>query len=113
MTGYEVDGTAREKECDKDSPISHLAIVTPSVVWTSEKIIRMIENKEKKHNFWSYHYKNGKIDEKTKIEVEVVDDPDGKYLRTRKDETEDNNLLELPIWHLVTKLDGEKEWVEC
>ena len=32
----------------------------------------------------------------------------GKCLRTRKDETEDNNLLELPIWHLVTKPDGKK-----
>lgn len=113
MTDYEVDGTGREKECDKGSPISHLAIVEPAKVWTSEKIIEMIEDKKEKHKFWSYHYKNGKIDEKTEIEVEVADDPDGKYLRTRKDETEDNNLLELPIWHLVTKPDGKEEWKKC
>ena len=45
--------------------------------------------------------------------MEVVDDPDGKYLRTRKDDTEDNNLLELPIWHLVTNSEGKKEWKKC
>ena len=114
MVEYEVDGTGREKECNKDSSITHLAIVKPAKVWTSEKIIKMIEDEKEKHKFWSYHYKNGKIDEKTKIVVEVIDDKKkGKYLRTRKDETEDNNLLELPIWHLVTKSDGKKEWEKC
>jgi len=101
MKKYQVDGTVRKKECDKDSPISHLTLVDPSEAWDSNKIIKLIEEKDqnKKATFWSYHYKNGKIDDKTEIEVEVVDDPDGKYLRTRKDETEDNNLLELPIYH--------------
>lgn len=113
MVEYEVDGTGRKKECDKDSPIIHLAIVNPPEVWTSKKIIGMIEDKDKEYNFWSYHYKNGKIDEKTKIEVEVVNDPEGKYLRTRKDETEDNNLLELPIWHLITNKEGEEKWDKC
>ena len=97
MEKYQVDGTVRKKECDKDSPISHLTLVKPAEAWKSEKIIKLIEDKEA--TFWSYHYKNGEIDEETEIIVEVVDGKDGKYLRTRKDETEDNNLLELPIYH--------------
>lgn len=113
MTNYEVDGTGREKECDEDSSITHLAIVQPSVIWTSEKIIEMIENKKEKNSFWSYHYKNGIIDKTTKIKVEVVDAPDGKYLRTRKDETEDNNLLELPTWYQVINSNGKKSWKKC
>jgi hypothetical protein len=97
MDEYQVDGTVRKEKCDKNLPITHLTLVKLGKVWESEKIIGMIERKEAK--FWSYHYKNGEIDDKTKIEVEVVSDPDGKYLRTRKDETEKNNLLELPIYY--------------
>lgn len=111
---YEVDGTGREKECDKDSPISHLAIVKPSEVWTSKKIIEMIEDEKEEHNFWSYVYKNGKKINDKKIKVEVIDDKvKGKYLRTQADETEDNNLLELPIWHLITNSEGKKVWKKC
>lgn len=99
MEKYQVDGTVRKKECDKDSAISHLTLVDPGEAWSSEKIIKMIEDKKKEITFWSYHYKDGKIDDNTEIEVEVVDDPDGIYLRTRKDKTEKNNLLELPIYH--------------
>ena len=98
MEEYQVDGTVRKEKCDKYAPISHLTLVKPSVAWKSEKIIGMIERKEAK--FWSYHYKNRKIDDKTKIEVEIVDDTDGKYLRTRKDESEKNNLLELPMFYI-------------
>jgi len=58
--------------------------------------------------FWSYVYKNGKIIEHTRIEVEVIHDKDkGVYLRTQKDPTEENNLLELPIWYLNEK------WNRC
>lgn len=36
-----------------------------------------------------------------KIEVEVIDDRQkGVYIRTQADPTQENNLLELPIWHL-------------
>lgn len=112
MDEYQVDGTVRKKECDKDAPISHLTLVEPAEAWKSEKIIGMIEEEEedKKAKFWSYHYKNGEIDDKAKIEVEVVDDPDGKYLRTRKDETEKNNLLELPIYYYEK---DRKKYIRC
>lgn len=96
MESYQVNGTVRKEACDENAPITHLRLVAPSEVWSSEKIIKMIENGEAE--FWSYHYKNGEIDEQTKIKVEVVEAPEGKYLRTRKDETEENNLLELPIY---------------
>lgn len=97
MTEYEVDGTVREKECDKNSPISKLTTAKPDEkVYPVSTVIKKIKNGD---TFWSYHYQNGKIDDKTKIKVEIVDDPDGKYLRTRKDKTEKNNLLELPIYH--------------
>ena len=61
------------------------------------------------HKFWSYVYKNGEIIERTRIEVEVIHDKDkGDYLRTQKDPTEENNLLELPMWHLK-----ESGWSRC
>lgn len=97
MESYQVDGTVRKGACDKSEPITHLTLEEPPKAWTSEKIIKMIENGEAE--FWSYHYKNGEIDERTKIKVEVVEGPEGKYLRTRKDETESNNLLELPMYY--------------
>ena len=60
------------------------------------------------HKFWSYVYKNGEIIERTRIEVEVIHDKvKGDYLRTQKDPTEENNLLELPIWYL------NKKWNRC
>lgn len=97
MESYQVNGTVRKVVCDKSAPITHLRLVAPSEAWPSETIIKMIENGEAE--FWSYHYKNGEIDERTEIKVEVVEDKvKGKYLRTRKDETEENNLLELPIY---------------
>jgi len=112
MNEYQVGGTVRKEKCDKNAPISHLTLVKPPQAWESEKIISMIEEKEedKKGKFWSYHYKNGEIDDKTKIEVEVVDDPDGKYLRTIKDETEKNNLLELPIYYYNK---DKKKFTKC
>ena len=68
----------------------------------------MIENKEA--IFWPHHYKDSRIDDKTKIIVDVVNDLDGKYLRTRRDKIEKNNLLELPIYH---KDEYEGRYVKC
>lgn len=97
MESYQVDGTVRKEACDKSAPITHLTLVEPPKAWSLEKIIKKIENGETE--FWSYHYKNGDIDEQTKIKVEVVEAPEGKYLRTRRDELESNNLLELPMYY--------------
>lgn len=110
MTEYRVYGTGREKGCS-GGKITHLTVETKNggKTWKSEKIIEMIE-RENGDEFWSYHYLNGEIDDRTKIIVDVVDDPDGKYLRTRRDETEDNNLLELPIYHFDK---NKGMWVPC
>ncbi len=110
MTEYRVRGTGRENGCS-GGDITHLTVETSDgwKTWKSSKIIEMIE-KENGDEFWSFHYQNGEIDDRTRIIVEVVDDPDGKYLRTRRDETEKNNLLELPIFHYDT---NEKMWVKC
>jgi len=101
MLEYQVNGTVRKEKCNKDSPISHLIIFsivsTPNQAFLKPVVIKMIEDKEA--SFWSFHYKNGLIDDKTKIDVVVYDGPSGKYLCTRLDETELNNLLELPIYH--------------
>ncbi len=110
MTEYRVHGTGRENDC-RGGNITHLTVELPDgwKTWRSEKIIEMIE-REDGDDFWSYHYLNGEIDHRTRILVEVVDDPDGKYLRTRRDETEDNNLLELPIYHYDS---NRNMWVRC
>ena len=61
----------------------------------------MIEKIDKqKDKFWSYVYENGKVVEKTKIEVEPIHDKQkGDYVRTHRDGIEENNLLELPIYY--------------
>ena len=109
---YKVYGTGRENDCS-GGDITHLTVETADggKTWKKEKIIEMIE-REDGDEFWSYHYDNREIDDRTRIIVEVVDDPDGKYLRTKRDETEENNLLELPIYHYDS--DSSKNmWVRC
>lgn len=108
---YEVFGSGREKGCS-GGDITHLAIKEKNEMWTKESIIKSIENGG--NNFWSFVYKSGKKVKESKIKVEVVDDKvKGKYLRTQADPTEKNNLLELPIWHLVTNSEGKKVWKKC
>lgn len=111
MTEYRVFGTGREKGCE-GGDITHLSVETPdgSKTWPDSKIIEMIE-KDNGDTFWSYVYKNGKIINHTRVEVEDIDDKvKGRYLRTQADTTEENNLLELPIYHY----DKEKKmWVPC
>jgi hypothetical protein len=108
MTEYEVFGSGREEGCS-GGDITHLAVKEEEKMWTKDKIIDMIENQEDK--FWSYVYKNGKIDKDTKIEVKVIDDEvKGKYLRTQADTTEENNLLELPIYSFNN---DTKKWEPC
>lgn len=110
MTEFKVYGTGRENDCNGGN-ITHLTVETSDgwKTWKLEKIIKMIEN-DNGDEFWSFHYQNGEVNDRTRIIVEVVDDPDGKYLKTKRDETEDNNLLELPIFHY----DGNRNiWVRC
>ena len=108
MVEYEVFGSGRKKGCS-GGDITHLAVKEKNEMWTKDKIIDMIENQEDK--FWSYVYKNGKKDKDTKIEVKVIDDKiKGKYLRTQADPTEENNLLELPIY---TYNNETKKWEPC
>lgn len=108
MTEYEVFGSGREEGCS-GGDITHLAIKEENKMWTKNKIIDMIENQGDK--IWSYVYKNGKKDKDTKIEVEVIDDKvKGKYLRTQADPTEENNLLELPIYNYNK---STQEWEAC
>jgi len=108
MTEYEVFGNGREKGCS-GGDITHLAVKEKNVMWKKEQIVDMIE--KQKDNFWSYVYKNGKKDKDTKIEVEVIDDKvKGKYLRTQADPTEENNLLELPIY---TYDNSKNKWFPC
>ncbi len=100
---YEVDGTLREKECDKNAPISHLTTIPPdNKVYRVSRVIEKIE--KQKDKFWSYVYENGKIIEKTKIAVEPIHDKQkGDYVRTHRDGVEENNLLELPIYYKENK----------
>jgi hypothetical protein len=108
MTDYEVFGNGREKGCS-GGDITHLAIKEKNEMWPKEMIVDSIENKGDK--FWSYVYKNGTKDKDTKIEVEVIDDDvKGKYLRTQTDPTEENNLLELPIFAYNNET---KKWEAC
>ena len=99
MTEFEVDGTVREKSCDKNSPISNLTTGPPdNKVYRVSRVIEMIE--KEKHKFWSFVYENGKIIERTKIEEEPIHDKQkGDYVRTCRDKVEENNLLELPIYY--------------
>jgi len=108
MAEYEVFGSGREKGCS-GGDITWLAIKEKSQMWTKESIIRMIETQGDK--FWSYVYNDGKKVKDTRIEVKVIDDAvKGKYLRTQADPTEENNLLELPIYFYNN---DEKEWQSC
>ena len=108
MVEYEVFGNGREEGCS-GGDITHLAVKEKNAMWNKQKIIDMIENQEDK--FWSYVYKNGGKDKDTKIEVEVIDDEEkGKYLRTKADPTEENNLLELPTY---TYNNETKKWESC
>ncbi len=108
MVEYEVVGSGREKGCS-GGDITHLAVKEKSEMWTKEIIIDSIENQGDK--FWSYVYKNGGKDKDTKIEVEVIDDEaKGKYLRTKADPTEENNLLELPMYN---HNNNTKKWEPC
>jgi len=112
MVDYKLDGTVREKDCDKNSPISKLTTCEPEdAIYSVAKVIEKIENGDK---FWSYVYKDGKIIEETKIEVEPIHDREkGDYVRTRRDGVDENNLLELPIWHIVTNSEGKKVYRKC
>lgn len=43
MTEYEVDGTLREEECDKNAPISHLTTGSPdNKVYLISRVIEKI-----------------------------------------------------------------------
>jgi len=108
MVEYEIFGSGREEGCS-GGDITHLAVKEEKAMVKKDKIIDMIENQEVK--FWSYVYKNGKKDKDTKIEVEVIDDKaKGKYLRTQADPTEENNLLELPIYNYNN---STNKWEPC
>ena len=110
MAEYEVFGSGREKGCS-GGDITWLAIKEKNEMWAKSKIIDMIEDKNHKYNFWSYVYNDGKKVKDTRIEVKVIDDAvKGKYLRTQADPTEENNLLELPIYSYNN---DEKEWQSC
>lgn len=110
MTEYRVLGTGRENGGIVGN-ITRLTVETSYgwKTWSLEKIIRMIK-KDDGDEFWSFHYHNGEINDRTRIIVEVVDVPDGRYLRTRRDDTEDNNLLELPIFYYDS---NKKIWICC
>ena len=108
MIEYEVVGSGREKGCS-GGDITHLAEKEKNEMWTKEMIIDSIENHGDK--FWSYVYKNGTKEKNTQIEVKVIDDEmKGKYLRTQADPTEENNLLELPIY---TYNNETEKWEPC
>lgn len=108
MTEYEVFGSGREEGC-KGGDITHLAIKETNVMMTKKSIIEKIESGN--DTFWSYVYKDGAKDKDTKIEVKVItDEVKGKYLRTQADPTDENNLLELPIYHHNP---DEKKWQAC
>jgi len=95
MVDYEVYASRREHGCE-GGDITGLSIIELSKMLSSTKIIEMIEHGDR---FWSNVYRNGNIIRHTRIEIEIIDDKvKGRYLRTRADITEENNLLELPIY---------------
>ena len=99
MVSYQVDGTVREKQCDKDERITHLTTLKPEkTVYKVSSVIKKIEKEE--HEFWSYVYENGNIIEETEIKVKPIHDKQkDDYVRTNRDDVEENNLLELPIYY--------------
>lgn len=80
----------RVTQSGKDEEGDITALCNPSKTWSPRRkwgAIRDIENRD--HTY--YVDKAG-----YRTDVEVVDDPDGKYLRTTADPTSDNNLANLP-----------------
>ncbi|GAA0542786.1 DUF3892 domain-containing protein [Chitinophaga japonensis] len=85
MANYEVTCIHKQDHNDPDKRITHLG----GAGWklTSSEVIWYIEN-----NVHTYHtYVNGR-----RANIEVVDGPNGKYLRTDADARWTNNLLALP-----------------
>lgn len=107
MSEYQVNGTAREKHCDKEASITHIVTANPeNKVYSVSNAISLINAGSR---FWSYVYLNGQVLLQTKIEIEVVEDRiKGQYLRTRRDRVEENNLLELPICYKTSE--GNYHW---
>lgn len=108
MTKYQVDGTVRDKECDKKSPISKLTTKKPdNKVYPVSNVIEKIENGD---TFWSYVYENGDIIEETEIVVVPIhDEKKGDYVRTHRDGVEENNLLELPMY----RRSDDNKYIPC
>ncbi len=105
---YKVFGTARSNGC-KGGHITHLLVKMEYVskIFSLGSVVDMIEKKER---FWSYHYDGGKIDEVTKMYVEVFVDQNDKFLRTCRQDVQENNLFELPIYYF----NGDRQtWVPC
>lgn len=95
MVDYEIYGSIREYGCE-GGDITGFVIKGINKILDSLNIMNMIEHGD---NFWSYVYRNGIRNNRTKIEVEIVKDwVKGRYLRTKTCPTEDNNLLEMPIF---------------
>lgn len=80
----------RVTRSDKDSNGDITALCNPGNWWsprTKREAINDIE--QGRHSY--YVVVNGQ-----RVDIHVVDDPDGKYLRTDPDKTDDNNLDDLP-----------------
>lgn len=109
MPDYEVYASSRENGCE-GGDITGLAISGIWQWWQKQRIIEMINNRGERNRFWSYVYQNGRRIRDTQIEVQVVNSVNGPYLRTSADQTETNNLLELPIIHYD---EVTRTWVFC
>lgn len=82
------DRPVRKTKKDSDGDI--LALCNEGSVWSPRKKADAINDIESKIHTYHVPWKSGRT------EIRVVNGPNGKYLRTDRDNTERNNLDELP-----------------
>lgn len=82
------DRAVRKTRKDKDGDI--LALCNPGDTWSPRLKDDAIRDIETKAHTYYVPWKSGRTP------IRVVDDPNGKYLRTDRDNTSQNNLDDLP-----------------
>ncbi len=82
------DRPVRKTKKDSDGDI--LALCNEGSPWSPRNKADAINDIEKKTHTYHVPWKSGRT------EIHVVNGPNGKYLRTNRDNTSGNNLDELP-----------------
>lgn len=82
------DRAVTQTDKDKDGDIT--ALCNPDSIWLRRKKDDAISDIENKVHTYHVPWKSGRT------EIHVVNGPSGKYLRTDRDKTTNNNLDDLP-----------------